>query len=74
MAQGASGVVPRLAGSPKTHFCSVSPIAGRGDPRLCDTLVAATPSHKKPWGSGSHRLLAGTYTRDGTMLTSARFG
>lgn len=26
-------------------------------------LQPQTSSHKKQWGSGSHRLLAGTYTR-----------
>lgn len=68
----------------KTDFCWVSPTAEHRaaakalrDPRLCPrvtTLAAMTPSHKTPRGSGSCRLLAGTYTKDGTMLTSARFG
>lgn len=74
---------PQACWLSNTDFCSVSPAAGRRaavkpprDPRLCPrvtTLAAATPSHKKPWGSGSHGLFAGTYTKDGTMLTSARF-
>lgn len=69
----------------KANFCLVSPAAGRRvaekplqDLRLClriAAIVATIPLHnKKPWGSRSHCLLAGTYTIDGMMLTSAQIG